>query len=285
MTAPFIESASDFHQFVKVGETTESLTLDFKRDLDGRTATDQKVRREAAKELARDIAQFANTSGGCLLVGIEEERVGAKRVAKAIRPPDDFDGRRQWIEQAVTNFLVPSTLSVGIVPIEVGGATIMAINVPAHEHLVWIWDRATHTMECVRRTNHGKEWLNPDETEEHLMNSSRAAKLAVDRVVAAVGKEDAEVDLASGVWDWRRAVQGAPYTKERVRRCRSYLSGRDEHALRLCIRFEEPNTAPVIVIPYGLVREAWVTTDGRIGLMLDVRLARDPDQGVVMEPF
>jgi predicted HTH transcriptional regulator len=164
MTSPFIESAADFTRLVQPGVRTESITLDFKRDLDGWRAPDQRIRREAAKELARDIAQFANTSGGCLLVGVEEAKVGGKKVANAVRPLDDFDGSRQWVEQAITNFLVPSTISVRIAAIEIGGATIMAVNVPAHEHLVWVWDRQDHTMESLRRTSHGKEWLNPDET-------------------------------------------------------------------------------------------------------------------------
>jgi len=281
--SPFIESTADFERLVRLGETTESLTLDFKRDIGGFKAAKHDAKREGQKELARDIAQFANTSGGCLLIGIGEAQVNGKKVAGTVHAIDDFDGRRQWIEQAVQNFLVPTTVAVHPVAIDVAGGTIIAVNVPASEHLVWLWDREAHTMESLRRTSHGKEWLNPDETERHLMNSSRAAKLAFERVMLKVDTQK-EVELASGVWTWRRAVKHAPYTKERAR-CRTYLNGRDDHALQLCIRFDDPSRAPVVVIPYGLVHDVWATVDGRLGLLLDVRLALDPDGGIVMEPF
>ena len=58
-----------------------------------------------------------------------------------------------------------------------GGGAIVAINVPARDHLVTVWDREQHTAEYLRRTHQGKAWMNPDEMEKHLMNGSRAAYL------------------------------------------------------------------------------------------------------------
>ena len=52
-------------------------------------------------------------------------------------------------------------------------------------HQVDTWLRCGTTrrngllIEYVRRTSHGKDWMNPDEVERHLMNGSRAAKLAL----------------------------------------------------------------------------------------------------------
>ncbi len=70
----FIRSAADLGRLVAFGSTPESRTLDFKEDFGKRQASDKKTRRDGQKETARDIAQFANTIGGCLLVGVGETK-------------------------------------------------------------------------------------------------------------------------------------------------------------------------------------------------------------------
>ena len=65
------------------------------------------------QETCRDVAQFANTEGGCLVIGVNERKdptTGIK-VAESISSLPDPDQMQQWIEQAIRNYLVPATFS------------------------------------------------------------------------------------------------------------------------------------------------------------------------------
>lgn len=174
MPPAYIRTPSDFEAAVKIGQTPESTFLDFKSQLDT-SAVDWQ------KEVCRDIAQFANTEGGCLLIGVAEKRdkTSGVKVAAGIRPVDNPDQVRASLEQAIVNHLVPSTLSPKISFIGTPDGMLVSVNVQPSRTFVYVWDRQTHQIECLRRTNHGKAWLNPDELERHMMNGSRAALLAL----------------------------------------------------------------------------------------------------------
>jgi hypothetical protein len=287
MTPVFIHTASDFAATVSLGVTTESLHLEFKRDLDGWKAPDAAVRRDRQKELARDIAQFCNSTGGCVLIGVEEKQRHEARVAARIFPLDDFDGRRQWVEQAVHNFLVPAAFRLEIARIVVGGGTIMALNIPPNERLVSVWDRQTGSTECFRRSNHGRQALHPTEVEAHLGDSRRAAQLALERVRTELPGV-AQVELASGVWHARRHRTGDPLLTERVTDANVLLSTVGEHEFELCVRSGVNARTSVggemIRIPYGLVREVWATADRKVGLFLHVRVLHQHG-GLTLDPF
>jgi hypothetical protein len=62
--------------------------------------------------------------------------------------------------------------------------TIVAINVPPSLHLAALWhpDRK-RGIEYLYRTDHGKQWMNPDEVERHLMNGSRAMQIRLTHVL------------------------------------------------------------------------------------------------------
>jgi hypothetical protein len=60
----FIRCCDEFAEIVTLGSSTESLVLEFKKQIDGWKApkgAPERPRREAQKELCRDVAQFANT--------------------------------------------------------------------------------------------------------------------------------------------------------------------------------------------------------------------------------
>jgi hypothetical protein len=123
MASPFIRTLDDFLKLVTLETTTESLILDFKRTVDPKEP-------EWQQELCRDVAQFANTWGGCLLVGVEEGREPSTglKVASRIRGVTDPDAVRGWVEQAITNHLVPSTLSHDICFVTHSNGTLVAVN-------------------------------------------------------------------------------------------------------------------------------------------------------------
>jgi hypothetical protein len=287
MTPTFIRSSDDLSALVKFGETAESICLEFKRDLNGWKSPDANKRRDGRKELARDLAQFCNTWGGCLLLGVDEASNGAARVAARLAHIDDFDGRRQWIEQAIADFLVPSAIGIEVLRVDVSGCTAIAVNVPPNERLVTLWDRQAGTIECHRRTNHGKQALHPSEIEAHLTDSRRTAQLAFQRVRNELPNETA-VELSSGVWSAVRRTSVTPSSIERVPGATVQLSNAGEHDFELCVRSRMTHSdAPggqVIRIPYGLLREAWVTSDRKIGLFLHVRILHEHEM-LTLDPF
>lgn len=283
----YIKTEADFRRTVVIGATTESYYLDFKRDLDRWRVPHANVRREAQKELCRDVSQFANTFGGCLLIGVDENRIGDAKVASAIVGVDDFDGRREWMEQAMQNFLLPAAFGVIIERIVIGDQTIIGVNVPPSEHLVKLWDREPGVVQAVRRTNHGKQVMHPNEMETHVMNSKRSAQIAFERVQAELpGVTD--VDLASGIWTGVRRTFTDPPSIERVPGARATLGDTGEHEfeLRITSKLTPQNLqgALTIRVPYGLLRETWATSNRQFGMFLHVRIIQ---QGAVLslEPF
>lgn len=271
----FYNTVADFRS-VALGQTTESLYLDFKKDHERWRAALDEERRAGQMEFCRDLAQFANTFGGAILIGIEEDMVDGIKVAKSIAPLNGFDARRQWMEQAVMNYLVPSTVPFRIEKIRTPQGLIIAVNVPASERLVSLWDRSKHKIEYVRRTNHGKEWMNPEEAEAQMMDTGRRAKIALRRLHddrQFQGPTSRSIDLASGIWQH----SPMPGVFQRVSR-QCHLASLGEHDFRI-----DFDSGAAIVIPYGLLREAWRTVDGRIGLFLQVRVVEAPD--LMLEPF
>lgn len=104
-----------------------------------------------------------------------------------------------WIEQAIVNFLVPNTLDREVVVVPCPEGDVVAVNVPASRALVSVWDPQTKTVQYVKRSSHGKFYMNPDAAERHLMDGSRAARLAIERALEkASNREDATV--VDGVW-------------------------------------------------------------------------------------
>jgi hypothetical protein len=287
MLPTFIHSAPEFQSAVQLGITSESLVLEFKETVNDWSplAADpqrQERRKEAQKEMCRDIAQFANTLGGCLLIGVTErpEPKHGVKVADSIAPVKEAEQLRQWIEHAVVNYVVPSTFSHDLVAITLPEGIVLSINVPANRHLVCLWDRANHTIEYLRRTSHGKEWMNPDEAERHLMDGSRAAKLAI--ITAKEQAKPDRVEITGGLW-WRRTNldtsaerwnPNGPITFGEIREYWFELKVPTKRSLR------------PVTIPYELVEAAWVGASGAVTLMLKVRMIRqDQDDSITLEPY
>jgi hypothetical protein len=258
---------------IQLGSTAESLTLEFKRDYPeraipkGEPGRDAK-RREARKETARDIAQFANSSGGCLLIGIDEDVAPAtgQSVAGSIAPIRDVEDLRRWVEDAIAQFLVPSTIAVELCRIDLTEGPILAANIYPSLHLVTVWDHQTHTAEYLRRTNRGKAWMNPDEMEIHLMNGSRAARLALCALVERSKTKEAVV--TDGLWVQHGLPPSYPQRWRSAGPIQFGVMGDDSFALR--VPAEAHNF--VIEIPYGVVLQAWCDGAERINLLMSIRL-------------
>lgn len=276
MIAKFVRSAADLANVVVLEETTESLVLEFKETIDWTvppgTPNAGRVRADRQRELCRDVAQFANSDGGCLLIGVSE-RTDPKtqlKVATGFSPVADADRLVQWIEQSVRRFLVPATFQRDIVPTTVAGGVVVAVNVAPSLHTVALWNE--RSIEYLRRTSHGKAWMNPDEVERHLVNSTRSAKLGLEQAKAEAHSSD--VVVAGGVWIRHRGnAHTDRWLPESIR-----LGELKEQWFQLRVGSYSAH------VPYGVLREAWVGADGRLNLLLSVKLMLEKDN-FTLEPY
>ena len=116
------------------------------------------------------------------------------------------------------------------------------------------------------------------------MNTRRSAQLMLARVrdetLTSSGVRD--VELSSGVWTRVRRTSVDPPSLERQSVfVRLGQLGEHDFELRITVR----NTPTVLRVPYGLLREAWATSDGKVGLFLEVRVVVHGNDELVMEPF
>jgi hypothetical protein len=277
MTWPRIESREAFDRTIHFGTTTESRYLEFKGEYGWRSEN----KTEQALELCRDVAQFANSDGGVLLIGITESLgTGGRKVASAVRAVENMDGLTNWMEQAIRSYLTPSTFTRTLRPIETANGPILAVNIAPSLHLVALWHKQGKAgIEYLYRTDYGKQWMNPDEVERHLMNASRATRLAVQDVMDQAKNTPAELvpAIAALGHDGNGPVlMLADYARPVLNRC-------GNRSVSLVVYYETTNKC--IEIPYGVIRDAWVTTDGRPGLCLSVRLMQRPNGEITMEPL
>jgi hypothetical protein len=262
MLPTFIRNAQEFGATVTLKVTPESVVLDFKAALHGMLAKGV-AKREAHKELARDIAQFANTYGGTLLIGVSEDSKTAPSVADAVVSVPAPEAAQQWIAQAAQAYLVPSTLSIDVKAFAVSGGTVLAINVPASADLVAVWDRESHAIEYVWRDGNAKAYMNPDEAERHRMDTGRAARLRL--LDAMDSQQEAAAHLAGRIY--RRIVHPSAIQTdvERVDAVNIRLVGsEDVFELIATIR----GNRPTIRIPYNAIEAVWRDDNRRVGLIL-----------------
>ena len=115
-------SAADIEALIEHTEE-EGPTLDFKRDLPGRD-------RDSRKEFVADVCAFANTRGGDLVYGIEEDEEGrASRVEPNVFNPDEVVNQ---LTSVLTDLLEPRLHGVSMRTIEVGeaGGRVLVVRVP-----------------------------------------------------------------------------------------------------------------------------------------------------------
>jgi hypothetical protein len=271
MLPTFIRSAREFDTTIELKVTPESVVLDFKETLDNWNTPKQVpgwegLRREGQKNLCRNIAQFANTFGGTLVIGVDEDKKNAPNIARAIAPVEKPEEMRDWITQAVLNFVVPSTLSLEICEIKLAEGTVLAVNVPAHADLVAVYDRDTHAIEYIRRHDNRKAHMNPDEAERHRMNGGRAARIRL--IEAMQGHAEPDVDLA-GVIINRLIHSGysqiaqAPVLAISVR-----LVNDAEDVFELVMTIRDHHGRPTIRIPFSAIDSVWLDGPKRVGMIL-----------------
>jgi Putative DNA-binding domain len=106
-----LETKSDLDRLIEE-DIQESLTLDYK-DARALEKTDQK-----RNELCKDVSAFANSAGGQVIYGLQEDGHHPVRVqdVDAVNPADIS---REWIEQVIDSNVQPRIQNLRIQPIDV----------------------------------------------------------------------------------------------------------------------------------------------------------------------
>ncbi|MCY1012400.1 ATP-binding protein [Nannocystis pusilla] len=286
MRPRFITDLASLEATVQMGVTLEDEYLEFKQKVAIGSNLPEKTKIENRIELCRDVSQFANTDGGCLLIGVSETRSRSGiAVAQEVVGVQDAENLRQQIEDTLNAFLVPSTFRRTVVPVDVPKrGVVLAVNVPASDRPVIVWNHRDGSMACYRRSSRGKVAQNPSELEGLLMDKARAVRLRLQRLVT---DSSTSVTIHSGVWAEEQGLPSMAPMPEQVsvtllRDYRASISviGESEFTITLCL---SNGTTLAINIPYGFVEEVWLGESGAATLSLTRKLGINSEPRLYLE--
>jgi len=152
--------------------------------------------------LATDVAAFANTNGGLLLVGVEEEQTFATRLVPL---PYDENAERGWRDVLAGRLAPPAAVVVRHVPVGEGGG-VWAVAVPRSRdapHAVRLYglprpeERKTeHSLLYPARDGTGTRWMTEAEVRGRYRDRFAAQRADEDRLLALLDR------TASGLARW-----------------------------------------------------------------------------------
>ncbi len=191
---PF-KTAQDFESLIHLGETSESIHWDYKQSFNPKKAED----------LAIDLAAFANTFGGTLLIGVAEKTDGAKKVASGFVPGINVEEIRKTVHTHICEIISPK-IDVQVVPIDVSGNLIVAINVEPSVNLVGVClDKDRRSFSFPYRTEFGNRFMTFEEVENRMAdNKTRAMYLKLKKYIPSGGKVNVyPAPIANNKIEWR----------------------------------------------------------------------------------
>lgn len=191
---PF-KTAQDFEGLIRLGETSESIHWDYKQTFNSKKLED----------IAIDLAAFANTFGGTLLIGVAEKSDGVKKVASGFVPGINVEEIKKTVHTHISEIISPK-IDVQIVPIEVSGNLVVAINVEPSINLVGVClDRDRRSFSFPYRTEFGNQFMTFEEVEERMAdNKTRAMYLKLKKYIPSGGKVNVyPAPIANNKIEWR----------------------------------------------------------------------------------
>lgn len=160
--------------------TDESHVLEFKR-----------VAWANGAEAAKDIAAFANRSGGCIVLGVEE-RDGRAHTYAAWADAAGHDATIRRIQEGAGAVLRPRDVidCVSFTPRGVGAdATVCLVRVPPSSALVGVADGGVgQRFTFPIRTERGTRFMSYEEVADRLFGAERTVRLRLEEEIARVGQ-------------------------------------------------------------------------------------------------
>lgn len=242
---PF-KTAQDFESLIHLGETSESIHWDYKQSFNPKKAED----------LAIDLAAFANTFGGTLLIGVAEKTDGAKKVASGFVPGINVEEIRKTVHTHICEIISPK-IDVHVVPIEVSGNLVVAINVEPSINLVGVrLDKDRRSFSFPYRTEFGNQFMTFEKVENRMAdNKTRAMYLKLKKILPSGG---------------RVILYPFPIKNYQTQWFFKWMDGFDDE-IKL-----EANGFRSIVVPISFIDEVWRGPEGAC-LKMNTRLYCNPN--------
>lgn len=170
---PF-KTAQDFESLIHLGETPEGIHWDYKQVFNPKDPAD----------IAIDLAAFANTYGGTLLIGVAEKKINGLRVASGFAPNVDAEDIKKLVNTRVHEIISPK-IETPVVQFEIAGNTVVAINVEPSINLVSVCLDKDRLSFCFPyRTEYGNQYMSFEEVEKRMVdNKTRATYLKLKKYI------------------------------------------------------------------------------------------------------
>ena len=160
---PF-KTAQDFESLIHWGETSEGIYWDYKQMLNPKEPAN----------IAIDMAAFANTYGGTLLIGLSEkenDKLNGLKVATGFAPKINAESIKKQICSIASSCIFPR-ISVKIDPIKISDNLVVAVNIEPSVNLVGVRTNTERGNFCFPyRTEYGNTFMSFTEVEERMNNS------------------------------------------------------------------------------------------------------------------
>lgn len=178
MTLPRdLAQATEAHlQAMIAAQAAEGSYLDIKRELPGSSERDK-------HEVLADVSAFANSSGGDILYGVDEDAEGRASAITPLTSNPDVESRR--LQDVLLHGLEPRVPGLQVHPIPVAGGFVLAIRVPQS----WAGPHRVRTNQhFFIRENGRKRQLDVPEVRGLFLRSENQAQRVRDFRTDRLGK-------------------------------------------------------------------------------------------------
>lgn len=191
---PF-KTEQDFESHIRMGETPECIHWDYKQVLNPKEPAD----------IAIDLAAFANTYGGTLLIGVAEKKMNGLKVASDIVPNVDAEMIKKFVNERIHEIL-SAKIEAPVLQFNVSNKVVVAINVEPSINLIGVClDRDRRSFCFPYRTEYGNRYMSFEEVEKRMVdNKTRAMYLKLKKYLPSDGKVNIyPAPIANNKIEWR----------------------------------------------------------------------------------
>lgn len=237
---PF-KTSQDFESLIHMGETPEGIHWDYKQSLNPKEPAD----------IAIDLAAFANTYGGTLLIGIAEKKENGLKVASGFVPNVDTEEIKKQVFTHILDLISPK-IDVQIAQFNVSNNVVAAINVEPSVNLISVRSKKDpHAYSFPCRTEYGNRCMSFEEVEKRMIeNKTRTMYLKLKKYFPL---------------DEKVNIYPAPIANHKIEWRFEWIYGSENE-----IRLSQPGYRS-IVVPISFIEEVW-NGRGGICLKLNARL-------------